>query len=547
MFEEIIDKWYQDIVSSVTLTGKYIYLPEILSNDKIELFIKIYLTAEINWWIYQEKIIRESNKNFDFSAKEFEEVNKQFERLLFNNARFNLNNIKILISNGVKLHLNFVCRPRTTLKWFIFRNELKKSYEELSLRMKYFLGYDYLMNKLAKCEEILKMQLDNTLISAAEFERLLEKYDNEALYEMSPSEFIEILDDLFYYFDPEYHRVIPINALIIFLDDKGLYYIAQNLQSKFESDNKNSITKREFENFLNYLIQNYELPEKQEIKVPEPTVPYREVIDYNISKEIFNTSQSQIESENTIGYNKMDGEVDEIIKEKESQEVDEKFKIDESDYYPKDATANTYEQSDDVYYPFNVLEDNLNSEDIGFEDFDIDLKSGDREPEVQIEKREIEKDEHEESPAENNNGFWHLFQIENSLLTGFIVFDEKFPVNVVSEEYNFFVDKPKIIETNAPNDKLYLYSSSSPVNVETILEFKKQITPKLLNKVLKQVFNRNENEFNRFIDSVISSNSWKSAAVKIDLLFSTKSIDPDSSLAKEFRETVQSLFLKQSK
>ncbi len=544
MFEEVIDKWYQNIISSVTLTGEYIYLPEILSNEKIELFIKIYLTAEINWWIYQEKIIRESNKNFDFSAKEFQEVNSQFEKLLFNNARFNLNNIKILISNGVKLHLNFVCRPRTTLKWFTYRGELKKSYDELSLRMKYFLGYDYLLNKLSKCEEILRMQLDNTLMSAVEFERLIAKYDNEALYEMTPKEFVEILDDLFYYFDPEYHRIVPINALIIFLDDKGLYYIAQHLQSKLNTENKNTLSKREFEEFLNYLIQNYEPNKKLEMKIPEPSVPYREVIDYRISKEIFN--QTGIQSDKKIDEDKQSEDKNELTTEVEIDE-NEKFKYEELQYDSSTYGTTETEFSNDDYNPFTLLERSLNSEDIGFEDFDIDFKRGEIKLDDFLSNDEMEQESCDEIDSENNNGFWHLFQVENSLPSGFVLFDEKFPAKVITEEYNFFVDKPKLLETIEHKDKILNYSSSSFEIIANISELTNQIAPKLLNKILKQLFNRNEEEFNKFMSSIISSNTWKSAAVKIDLLFSTKSINPDSSLAKGFRETVQSLFFKQSK
>ena len=64
MFENYIKTAKQQILEKYPKNTPFIYLRDVLGQQNLDLFYKGYLTAEVNWWIYEEQMLRKSNVNF---------------------------------------------------------------------------------------------------------------------------------------------------------------------------------------------------------------------------------------------------------------------------------------------------------------------------------------------------------------------------------------------------------------------------------------------------------------------------------------------------
>ncbi len=133
-----------------------------------------------------------------------------------------------------------------------------------------------------------------------------------------------------------------------------------------------------------------------------------------------------------------------------------------------------------------------------------------------------------------------MFEIETSIPTSFILFDDKFPAEVITAEYDYFIAKSDAINMQGDNKQLYEFDSNAISQEVDTVELDKLFDHKLNDKFVKRIFHHNKQEYLTFLKTIRNLTSWKDIAVKIDLLYSHKSIDPDSSIAKEFRNAIQS-------
>lgn len=244
MFEKHIKNTKERILSSVSQEGKFVYLQDLLDNDSIEPAYKTYFKAEVAWWIYKEQLLREKNKNFDLDSKDIKSFYEKIDELYMQTARFDKNNIDKVTENAVKTNLNLLIRPQTTLKWFVFRGELTRNFYEIILRLDYFYHYHYLKNELISSFGNDFDELEQKImVTAPEFSDALRKIDNQKLEEIDTDGFIELIKPIYEFFnthnDISDSSEIPIEALILFFDDKNLSLLKDNTEKMlFESDIK---------------------------------------------------------------------------------------------------------------------------------------------------------------------------------------------------------------------------------------------------------------------------------------------------------------------
>ncbi len=198
-----------------------------------------YFSAEIAKREYELRIEMSENSCFRFANAD-ESLSNQFSEMLHNSAFFSAQEISELAENAVKLRLNYLCRPRITLRHFIFREKITLSIHEIYVRLNYFYDYSYLI-------ENIRQQINSSgrakseYIAVDEFMKIVEDNDNEYILELTPRQFAEILTPLFEFFSPDTtlddEKSIPTEALIIFLDDKHVEPIAQECERLYFEDN----------------------------------------------------------------------------------------------------------------------------------------------------------------------------------------------------------------------------------------------------------------------------------------------------------------------
>ncbi len=236
MFEEIIIKHRQKLAQSIGTNKRFVALSEILANNLVDETYKTYFNAEVNSWIYEEQIRRETNPLFDFRNDKIKLQLEEFDKTLFQIARFDRPTLTASIESAVTTRLNYLIRPRTTLKWFVFRGEPTKPYIEIIKRLSFFNGYDYLISGFVTyVNDNNLIASERDLLSVLEFTDIIEKIDNKVLYALQPEEFVDFLMPMVAFFNPDKPSVdkttlFPIEALIIFLDDKGIEPLKNRLE-----------------------------------------------------------------------------------------------------------------------------------------------------------------------------------------------------------------------------------------------------------------------------------------------------------------------------
>jgi len=140
--------------------------------------------------------------------------------------------------------------------------------------MDYFLEYDYLLDGFRRwiaakqSEAPAKHVVKHTsLVSVVEFDRTLQNVDNDVILEYSPEEFTDLLTPIYEMFDEihatdralqQYRGKVPMPAIIVFLDDKGIYRIAQELEDVMKTRSLRYVGQREFLHLLNGIVSKLE-------------------------------------------------------------------------------------------------------------------------------------------------------------------------------------------------------------------------------------------------------------------------------------------------
>ncbi|MBM2816735.1 MAG: hypothetical protein HW421_3497 [Ignavibacteria bacterium] len=291
MFEHDIEVITNNILRNIDINKAYIYIDELCGLDAIEPAYKTYFSSEADWWIYEEQLQRLSCPNFDFSDNQLREGYENLDAMLRSDAIIDYDKLKHLVESAVKVRLNMLIRPRTCLKWFVYRGEPTKSCSEILRRLIYFEDYKYLLDGFVEWADHKSIDLTSDyLLSVLEFEKVIEKIDNDALFDLSLDEFSGMLDSLFRFFNPgallnENNLKCPVSALIIYHDDKGILPVAQALENEYLQKNISSISHREFVEFMHNLVEESEA-NSIDVEEENDTVELAEIILASHSDEM---------------------------------------------------------------------------------------------------------------------------------------------------------------------------------------------------------------------------------------------------------------------
>jgi hypothetical protein len=147
-------------------------------------------------------------------------------------------------------------------------------------------------------------------------------------------------------------------------------------------------------------------------------------------------------------------------------------------------------------------------------------------------KPEVLKEEvlHEDEPHDSFLEDIHRFKNTETI----IEFDGSLPEEIIEQTIlQENVDRTEISETE--KHKQELAEKDAEVKLPSISQF---IDAKHIEKFTKKLFKRDNVEYVRFLKELESIAQWKEAARRIDRHLAQNGIEPDSSIAKEFRELV---------
>lgn len=263
MFEKELDRVRKQLKQQLDTRQPSIPLSAIMANENVHPAYRAYFRAEAEWWLHEERAIRSSNPRFDTANEALRALFPKLDDLYIQSARFDHEELTAAIDAAVKTRLNFLVRPRTTLKWFVFRGEPTKPLYEILLRLNFLTDNTYLLDGIRQWAKSRPTESSaNEILSVVEFERIVEKVDNDAILDLSQDEFVRLLDGIYAFFadaDPDLPpESVPTEAVIIFLDDKGAVPISQALERLLYREELRTLTRLKFFDVIDTVIAHIE-------------------------------------------------------------------------------------------------------------------------------------------------------------------------------------------------------------------------------------------------------------------------------------------------
>jgi hypothetical protein len=174
---------------------------------------------------------------------EVKSLEEQIDLLLVQNYHFSLQEFESLLDESVHFQFNYLCRPQWTLLNFIVGDQRRVACSTIEKRLKYCIDYTYF-------PELIRRFIDDhglAEVTYEEFKSLIEKIDYEVVAQHSSFELAQITRALFDFVEsgkmvPQVEfeqQTLPINAAIVFFDDKHLTDIRMRLE--FERDHNRVI------------------------------------------------------------------------------------------------------------------------------------------------------------------------------------------------------------------------------------------------------------------------------------------------------------------
>lgn len=329
MFEKNIQIAKDSLIREINFRDKFIYLDEILANPAIDEAYKNFFRAEVAWWIYEKQTERKNSVHFDYSNSELKDIINRLDNIYFKTARFDSATLFNIIETAVKVRANMVCRPRNTLRWFVFRLETTKPFTEIIMRMNYLGDYSYLREGFEReLRESGRINDGNNIVNVEYFTSIIEKLDDNNIYSIKPEEFSELIEPVFSFFNPDSDydesRVVPVESLVIYLDDKNIFPLAERLEALYKEGSVTTVTKKYITEFIYNQLEMLELEIKQ---TPSPTPTEPEVVSTFIDSDEPGFD-SILEPANDLG--ELEFDPDELIMNAQSETVTEHASVEEN-------------------------------------------------------------------------------------------------------------------------------------------------------------------------------------------------------------------------
>lgn len=232
MFERVIAQTIQKITAETLQERSLIPLADILQDPRIPARIKPFFETEVHWWLYNEHLARAANKRFEYSHPELASLLNYLEQVQIRHARFEREEFISVLDSGVKLTYNYLCRPQTTLKWYIFRGQPVKPLDEVMLRFSAFVDYEYFRTVFIEWVDRKRAERPTfDAISATEFERVIRRTDDQILLNCTVEDLLEMMRPLFEFIGEGDEQKVPVDALVIFFDDKNIKRLVDQLEA----------------------------------------------------------------------------------------------------------------------------------------------------------------------------------------------------------------------------------------------------------------------------------------------------------------------------
>ncbi len=199
--------------------------------------------------LHQERAREIRSKRFPYGLPEIAGLQRQMDLLLVNHYQFGQQDFETLLDEAVHFEFNYLCRPQWTLQNFLFENKRSIAVSDAIRKFKYCVDYTYFG------ELFRRYVIDRGLaeVSFEEFRTLIEKIDREIVASHTSAELGNILKPLLQFIEvgipetriSETGPVLPLNAAVVFFEDKKLADIQRELERRRDKEGVTEVSIRD--------------------------------------------------------------------------------------------------------------------------------------------------------------------------------------------------------------------------------------------------------------------------------------------------------------
>ncbi len=552
MFEREIKFIYDFNLNKVNKLGPYFTFEQLSALD-LHPAILNYISAEIDYIIFEDRQKLLKDSIFDYSGEKiayyFSLINDEIKKT----KRLSFEYISKLILHASSFTINYLVRPKWTLKKFIYDEGEHRTSGEIKQILNYVYYYNYLKKILISyinSKKILSLNLQ-------EFEELLDKIDKigiETNLNNILSTALNSMADFFNIGELQKNK-IPLQAIELFLEEKNLEQHLKRIRIVF-GDNpsiKCSINdlQKEFNAVLTEEQQFEETEQLQSETVEEQIEPIDEINIKTLEKDTYEDEFSEeeiTESDATeVSFEQESNEQSEHIQntqELKSEDLSEaeknedeikvtykpkKFRIrvdKDNEIEPIDESEEEIkkQEEDEIQKEDEVQED----ESISEEEVTITTKFFDNKNVIKDEQEELLNEEEKfddenntaEEESDNHDTLESIFKISDET-----TFSEVEKSHKPDTEENI---ERKLQEEERKNTK--------SININELLE-DKEIT-----KIIETVFDYDIEDFSNTLEMISNCNSIEEANQIIDNALLNRNLSSNSKEAVQFKAIISEYF-----
>jgi hypothetical protein len=602
MFEHEIKRIYSHNLNKVKNLGSYINFEQLITANLHPAILQ-YISAEIDYRIFEDrqKILKDSV--FDYSGEKIRTYFAQISKELKKNKRFSQQYINKLILHAVSFNVNYLARPKWALLKFIYNNEMEKPADEIKQVLNYIHYYAYL-------RKILTLYIEKKnilLLSKGEFKDLLTKVDESGIESNQSAIVDKALESMtdFFNIGAADKSLIPLPSVKLFFQEKNLLSQLNKINHKFGAENKESVKLTEINNALTEKEPSLDEESEKIIKElveQETSFTKTEILKQDSAEEdevtfdeteqikVSEKEEIQLEDESyeeDLSEDLGAGFVQKKLESAEFEEAEDSESINMNEDTDEELIAD--EKIPDMTEPETEIENeeeiqmdnkdnddseliieselnpsgeaNLNSDNLTLDDEQSDrnklrlLNSDENQKENLIGESELEDSELEVADEEISD--------ENE-----IEHDDHLEVVEVEEEEiieikdDVFVEEPAEeketpnfteIETDQPNDEKSGLQISDDDTLSGIIENEFELDSKKIDmsdlvqnkkmtKIIEVIFDYDMEDYSNTIEQISECTNLDDAKSILDKLFSTNRISSKSKEAHLFKELISEYF-----
>ena len=236
MLDQETDRVFKAASERTIAQRSSISMKELLASD-VPYSVKMFFRTDVESLLLEEQRSLHEQSSFRYDHPEIQGLQQQMNSSLILHYTMSSQEFEKRLGDVVHLIANYLVRPQWTMRSVFFEKESILPTNVLLRMLKYFGAYEYL-------RDITKRYISDKSIASFtkdDFSHFLWRADGEYVRRKTGDELARVLTPLYEFFDypkKSNHNEIPSKALSKYFEDKGLYFIAAQL----EGENANETT-----------------------------------------------------------------------------------------------------------------------------------------------------------------------------------------------------------------------------------------------------------------------------------------------------------------